>query len=76
MPLAFCTMIITVALYGSAAVGANVTRIVQLPPGGSGASQRFVTLHGLPPPLNPSISTDNAERAAQSVKLKGKGKDK
>jgi hypothetical protein len=25
MPLAFCTMIITVALYGSAAVGANVT---------------------------------------------------
>jgi len=51
------SMIIRVALYGSAAVGANVTPIVHFPPADSGASQPFVTLNGLPPPLSPSINT-------------------
>src|ERR1039457_7448297 len=65
LPLSFtgcgsCTalsMIVRVALYGCAAVGLNVTPIVHVAAGASGASQPFVTVNGLPPPLSPSITT-------------------
>jgi len=51
------SMIISVALYDCAAVGANVTPIVHFLPAANGASQPFVTVNGLTAPLYPSINT-------------------
>ena len=48
--------IIKVVLNFPAAVGANVTEILQLPPGGSGAVHPFVTLNGSSAPVSPCIS--------------------
>ena len=50
-------MIINFSLDDPLAVGANVTEIVHFPPGGSGATQPFVTLNGSPTPSTPPMST-------------------
>jgi len=51
------SMIINFAIEDPATVGAKITEIVHFPPGGSGATQPFVTLNGSPTPSIPLIST-------------------
>lgn len=51
------SIIVKVALNGPAIVGANVTEILQLLPGGSGAVHPFVTLNGSSAPATPCMST-------------------